>query len=172
MFVHRMIFMLPIPGITMIVESYLQMPKTLSQLKLQNIKMKIMLILNCVPYSKLIQHACGHQSIWKTNTKIIGGALLKRKELLSNIVKTYKNDVILLSSPGIANIVVFRSHANSILRVQELQTDDIDDSIDIVAKAVVSDIKCVQKDKDLYNSRIDIHEAKSKVSPTLSNCYQ
>ena len=99
--------------------------------------------------------------------KDYGGTLLKRKELLSNIVKTYKN-VILLSSPGIANIVVFRSHANSILRVQELQTDDIDDSIDIVAKAVVSDIKCVQKDKDFYNSSIDIHEAKSKVSPTLS----
>lgn len=96
-----------------------------------------------------------------------GGTSLSREELVHKIVNEYKNEVILLSSPGIANIVVFKRHASSVLRIHEVKTDN-DDAIRVVANAIVSDIKNIPKDKEVYNSRIDVNSAKSEISPTLS----
>ena len=51
----------------------------------------------------------------------LGGASLSRKALVHRLLTEYKNEVILLSSPGIANILVFKAKANSILRIQKLE---------------------------------------------------
>lgn len=58
----------------------------------------------------------------------------------------------MLPSPGI--VWLFRSYAYSILYLQYLQHDDIDESIETVADAILTDIKCLQKEKDFYNSRL------------------
>ena len=39
----------------------------------------------------------------------LGGASLSRKALVQRLLTEYKNEVILLSSPGIANILVFKA---------------------------------------------------------------
>ncbi len=54
----------------------------------------------------------------------LGGTLLSRKELVQKLVAEYKNDILLLSSPGIANIIFFKSKANTVLRIQSLDDED------------------------------------------------
>ena len=54
----------------------------------------------------------------------VGGLTLSRKHLVDRILAIYKNDVILLSSPGIANMLVFKTQANNILRIQETDEED------------------------------------------------
>ena len=79
---------------------------------------------------------------------------------------------MVLSSPGIASIVVFKNKANSMLRIQEVEKEtenDISDEVlDMIAKSIVSEIKEIPSDKSNYQSRINIPLAKSDVSPTLA----
>ena len=48
----------------------------------------------------------------------------------------YKNDIVLLSSPGIANILVFKSKASSILHIQMLEDED-EGNFQAMAKNIV-----------------------------------
>ena len=62
-----------------------------------------------------------------------GGPLLTRRNSIRNIVKHFGNEVVLLSSPGVASILVFRKHCHF-----KLQTiDDSDDkNLKIIATAI------------------------------------
>ena len=62
-------------------------------------------------------------------------------------MKAQNDDVIFLSSPGIASILVFKSRANSIFRIQELN-DENSVNVYIVAKKIVSELKEIPVDKD------------------------
>ena len=79
----------------------------------------------------------------------------------------YKNDIIFLSSPGIANFLVFKSKASSILRIQMLENED-EGNLQAIAKKIVSEIKIVLYDKDEYQSKIDLTSCRQDVSPSLA----
>ena len=80
----------------------------------------------------------------------LGGASLSRKALVQRLLTEYKNEVILLSSPGIANILVFKAKANSIVRIQKLEDED-EAIIQTIVKNIVSElIKNITFDKDVY----------------------
>ena len=97
----------------------------------------------------------------------LGGTSLSRKELIQRLLVEYKNDIVLLSSPGIANILVFKSKASSILRIQMLEDED-DGNLQAIAKNIVSEIKNILYDKDEYQSKIDLTSCQQDVSPSLA----
>ena len=101
-----------------------------------------------------------------------GGTILTRRKLIKKISHFLKDEAMVLSSPGIASIVVFKNKANSMLRIQEVEketeNDTSDEVLDMIAKSIVSEIKEIPSDKSNYQSRINISLAKSDVSPTLA----
>ncbi len=97
----------------------------------------------------------------------LGGTSLSRKELVQKLVAEYKNDILLLSSPGIANIIVFKSKANTVLRIQSLDDED-ERNLRSTAKNIVSEIQNIKYNKDEYQSNIDLTSCKQDVSPTLA----
>ena len=69
-------------------------------------------------------------------------------------VRYLKNEVMVLSSPGIASIIVSKSHAGSWLRIQnadkEAEEDACDNrSVQAVAKGVIEEIKEISFNKDI-----------------------
>ena len=79
----------------------------------------------------------------------------------------HKNDIILLSSRGIANSLVFKSKASSILHIQMLEDED-EGNLQSIAKKIVSEIKSIFYDKDEYQSKIDLTSCQQDVSPSLA----
>ncbi|KAL8607511.1 hypothetical protein ACOMHN_004480 [Nucella lapillus] len=65
-----------------------------------------------------------------------GGSSLSRRQLVPKIVDHFEGDLITLSSPGMATIVVFKSNAAKVLHMLPDETDDIDAAIDTVAKKI------------------------------------
>ena len=61
---------------------------------------------------------------------------LSRRCLIGQLTKDFTNELIVLSSPGLANILVFRKHASSIMKVAESDGQPTD-----LGKAA----KCIQK---------------------------
>ena len=100
------------------------------------------------------------------------GGNLGRQMLLDKVTKYLKNEIIVFKSPGIASIVIFKSRADSLLRIQnvdkEVEKDCDDEAVRAVAKQVISEIKDISFDKESYDGRINISVAKGDVSPTFS----
>ena len=73
---------------------------------------------------------------------------------------------MVLSSPSIASILVFRSHASSIMRIENIDDENVE--IDKVANVVIHEINSIPFQRDIYNKHIDLDTAKQDVSPTLT----
>ena len=71
----------------------------------------------------------------------------------------------MVSSPGLANILLFRSTASNILRVVDFEEDN--KSPEVAAKQIVRECKELYVDKNVYNTRIDKDLAKEETSSTL-----
>ena len=101
-----------------------------------------------------------------------GGSNLSRSKLVKNIHQYFGNKVVVLSSPGLANILIFRTHASSIIRLQE-DADEVEnsmnDKLDLVAKTIVDEIKAIPYDKSVYRKRINKDIASEDTSPTFCN---
>ena len=66
-----------------------------------------------------------------------GGNILSCQGLLSKLSTEFENELMVLSSPGIASILAFQKHAASILKVEEIDESQAD----------VSNIsKCIRKE--------------------------
>ena len=97
----------------------------------------------------------------------LDGKQLTREKIVERLLNDYQNDIMLLSSPGYANRLVFKSKANDMLRIQELDDED-DVHIRSVAKSIITDIKGTTFDKNVYQAKIDLISSQQDVSPTLS----
>lgn len=95
----------------------------------------------------------------------IGGLQITRKTLVQKLSKEFGDALLVLSSPGIANILIFKNQASKILFVQK---DDDNIETKNVAKKITQEIKNLSNDKNVYYTTINIQRAKSEVSPTLS----
>ena len=99
-----------------------------------------------------------------------GGFFLSRRQLMDSIQKATIEKFLLLTSPGIASIIVPKAYASTTLRIQEVEKDDIDldGSLKMVAKAIVSEAKEIPCDKKTFSKKISLQSVKSEVSPTFS----
>ena len=95
------------------------------------------------------------------------GNSLCKKSLVAKVSDHSGEDLIVLSSPGVANILLFRSKASSTLRIIPDDTDDINAAVTKVAKKICSESKNIPFDNGMYETRIDNDIASECVSDTL-----
>ena len=95
-----------------------------------------------------------------------GGNNLSRKGLLKSVSAYFGEDLLVLSSPGIASILIFRSQASSVLKVATDEEDDLDIALSKVAKKIKTEVKDIPAEKRHYNTTVSSDIAIESVSPT------
>ena len=100
--------------------------------------------------------------------KSFGGTVMSRKSLVRNIVQYFKGDIIVLSSPGLSNVLVFKEEA---AKHMKMVTNDCEGSEDSTLKAIAKMIKeesmSLKHDHKSYKTGIDRDKAMNDCSPTL-----
>jgi len=96
-----------------------------------------------------------------------GGNVLSRKTLLRKLLEFFGDDLVVLHSAGLANVVCFRSRAAKFLRMVDEDDDDIDVMLSRISKRVVDEIKEIVIDKNQYSTTINTEMALEAVSKTL-----
>ena len=100
--------------------------------------------------------------------KSFGGTVMSRKSLVCNIVQYFKGDLIVLSSPGLSNVLVFKEEA---AKHMKMVTNDCEGSEDSTLKAIAKIIKeesmSLKHDHKSYKTGIDRDKAMNDCSPTL-----
>ena len=98
------------------------------------------------------------------------GCLLTRTQLLiEKLKKYYGDDLLVLSSPGISNIVLFRGKASSLFNVTDEDTGDLDAALSTVSKQVKHEVKEIILDKTNYSIEIDRDSTLETISDTVMN---
>lgn len=96
-----------------------------------------------------------------------GGKIKSRKMLLRNLSDFFGDDLFVLHSAGLANIVCFRCGAEKSLRLIDEDDDDIDVILNRIAKKVRSEVKSINLDKNHYSTTMNKDIAMNEVSETL-----
>ena len=91
--------------------------------------------------------------------------MLSRQLLMAELQSHFSKDVLILSSPGIASIVIFRTHASSLLHIVDEDDDDL--NFDKLGRAIQKEISAIPQKKDIYHKRIDFRLAADDTTPTL-----
>ena len=94
-----------------------------------------------------------------------GGCHLPRHDLVKEVIAAFDGEVILLSSPGLANILIIRNKASGILRPAETTEDD--KALESVAKRIRKDCKDLKRDKNVYNTMPDHDSSIAESSDTV-----
>ena len=97
-----------------------------------------------------------------------GTRLTARKQLVKQLSHHFGEDLLVLSSPGVANLVVFRSKTLGLLKM--VPPDDyceLDSAINSVGKKIIQELQDVEHSKWHYDIRIDKDSAADCVSDTL-----
>ena len=77
-----------------------------------------------------------------------GGCMLSRQQLIAKIVEKFGGDMIVLSSPGVASIFMFKSSASNALHIMPDDTDDqMNEAIEKVAKQIITEINNIEADR-------------------------
>ena len=95
------------------------------------------------------------------------GNICARKTLLKKLCEHFGNDLIVLHSSGLADIVVFRGSAAASLRLVEDKEDDIDFVLNKLSKHISLDVKSLSLSKSCYETEIDRESVLESVSSTL-----
>lgn len=97
-----------------------------------------------------------------------GGTRSTKKQLLKDISNHFGESILVMSSPGIASIVVFRDEAPGLLKlVPDNDVNETDISISILKKEIVTEIKAKSSKKSTYDIRINKDTASEAASDTL-----
>ena len=86
---------------------------------------------------------------------IVGGTKLTRSKIKEILLADYKDEMIVISFPGLANILIFKRKANEMLRIQKKDNQD-EIHLGCVAKSIVKNIKDISCDKNVYQAKIDL----------------
>ncbi|KAG0720783.1 hypothetical protein GWK47_047752 [Chionoecetes opilio] len=97
----------------------------------------------------------------------LNGDRLSRRTLIQKLQQTFDSELIVLSSPGIADIIAFRSCASQTLRLVNVDEDDSESIAMQASKQIIQDVKNMDMDKGHYNISIskDILQALERVGP-------
>ena len=94
--------------------------------------------------------------------------MLSRTEfLITNLKQYFGNDLLVLTSPGISSIVVFREKASTLFNITDEVTSDLDTSLSIVSKHVTNEVKGIAMNKNKYTTEFDRDSALESVSDTV-----
>ena len=81
-----------------------------------------------------------------------GGNILSRQGLLSKLSIEFGNELLVLSSPGIASILAFRKHAASILKVEEI--DEFQADVSNISKCIRREVEQIPTNRNLYERQM------------------
>lgn len=96
------------------------------------------------------------------------GVLMSRDMAINKLQKHFGGDLIILSSPGYANIIAFRSQTALQLKlVKDEDDEDISSHINKVAKKVIKECTEIPLNKASYRLDLDISTAYESVSDLL-----
>lgn len=98
-----------------------------------------------------------------------GGVDLTRSQLTEELCSNFSGDLLIISSPGYANVVAFQSQASIVLKMVKHEEDGIENSIRHIAKRVVKECKAIPLDTSKYRLNIDEQLAQESISPTVQN---
>jgi hypothetical protein len=98
-----------------------------------------------------------------------GGVNLTRSQLTEKLCSNFGDDLLVIPSPGYANIVAFQSQASNVLKMVKHEEDDIENSICVIAKHVVKECKAISLDTSKYRLNIDDQLDQTSVSLTVQN---
>ena len=127
-------------------------------------------------FAELIEHMLANREDFWTAKSLYDFYLSKngqqgRHYLFTKLSNYFGKDFIILSSPGIVNIVAFRNRATNVLHLVNADDDDdeneLNQSIHHVAEQIVKETKDRKPKTDIYYTRMDIDIAKDYASPTL-----
>lgn len=82
-----------------------------------------------------------------------------------NLTSALGDSILVLKSPGLSDIVMYRSHASKFLRLDPCQDDEVD--IQTSAKVIVKETKSIKQDRNRYLTTIDADIAQKYASKTL-----
>ena len=98
----------------------------------------------------------------------LGGTLLSRRSLIKSVHEHFHSNLLILSSPGVASILVFRGKASDHLRLIDDAEDDCDsEAISSVAKKVKAECQKLKTDGNTYPTRISMSTAFAECSNSL-----
>ena len=98
-----------------------------------------------------------------------GGVDLTRSQLAENLCNHFEGDLLMISAPVYANVVSFRCHASTILKMVRYDEDVIENSIRHIAKQVKKEYSAIPLDATKYRLNIDAQLAQESVSCTVQN---
>ena len=97
-----------------------------------------------------------------------GGQMLTKRQIVDQLVDHFGDNILVLSSPGVSSIVVFRNKVSTPLKLVPSDDDsDLDMSIKNVGKQIVREVKVLQSDKGHYNIRICNETAAESACDTI-----
>jgi len=97
-----------------------------------------------------------------------GGNTLSRRLLVQNLPSYFGNDLLVLSSPGIASIVGFRNCiSNTMKLIDDYDDEGLNPSMSRICKQIKEDIDMVTSDKSHYDAHISIDTMIGASSETL-----
>ncbi|MES9884040.1 MAG: hypothetical protein ABW185_24600 [Sedimenticola sp.] len=91
------------------------------------------------------------------------GSRLSRRGLISAVKEHFNESLLVLSSPGVASLIVFREQCA--LNIVDVQGDD--DNIAVIAKSIATET--VKPEKWVYQTRLNHYNVNANVSSTLLN---
>ena len=97
-----------------------------------------------------------------------GGDRLQRKQLVKRLQSYFGEDSVILSSSGLANVLVFKSRAPNVIGLVKDKDDaSVDTALSIVAKKIVKEVKLLEIDKSKYETRLTEKALTEPISDTL-----
>ena len=81
--------------------------------------------------------------------------MLTKRQVVNQLVDHFGDNILVLSSPGVSSIVVFKNKAPTLLKLVPSDDDsDLDMSIKNVVKEIAREVKVLKSDKAHYNIQI------------------
>ena len=97
-----------------------------------------------------------------------GGQMLTKKQLVDQLVYHFGDNIVVLFSPGVPSIVVFKNKAPTLLKLVPSDDDSaLDMSIKNVGKQIVREVKVLKSDKGHYNIHICKETAAESACDTI-----
>lgn len=97
-----------------------------------------------------------------------GGTALSRRLLITRLSEHFGEDLLVLSSPGIATILAFKSRTAKVLHIiPDVDDDDIENAVNKVKKKICQEVKEICIDRNNYHTRLNHENASEHVSSTV-----
>ena len=93
------------------------------------------------------------------------GTVLLRRDLVTQLSNAFGKELVVLSSPGFANIIGFKKYAGSMFNLVEVE-NNLSDMSNIV-KNIKKEVQEIPVNRNVYEKKIDVSRSKEDVSETL-----